>query len=123
MGLKTHGRRGYARAIESDVDLAHFLAERGGPPSRISRGSRRRCSRSRTSATGRPAARCPTRISTGSTGKIANRLLGGGSFFLAPTILKGRAALRVCIVNFRTQKEDLLALLDEAASLGRQIAG
>src|SRR5437870_911584 len=26
MGMKTHGRRGYAQAIENDVRLAHFLA-------------------------------------------------------------------------------------------------
>jgi glutamate/tyrosine decarboxylase-like PLP-dependent enzyme len=53
--------------------------------------------------------------------KIANRLLGGGSFFLAPTVLKGRTALRVCVVNFRTRREDLTYLLDETARLGREI--
>ncbi len=122
MGFKTHGRSGYARAIENDVDLAHFLTaqvdrradfERLAPTVLSIANFRYR-------PAGRPMSdEDLDRVNR----KIANQLLGGGSFFLAPTILKGRAALRVCIVNFRTQKEDLLALLDEAASLGRQIAG
>ena len=53
--------------------------------------------------------------------KIVNRLVGDGSFFLAPTILKGRTALRVCIVNFRTREEDLTELLDEAARIGGEL--
>ena len=52
-----------------------------------------------------------------------NRLVGSGSFFLAPTILKGRASLRVCIVNFRTSEEDLRFLLDEACRVGAELAG
>jgi aromatic-L-amino-acid decarboxylase len=50
--------------------------------------------------------------------RIVNSLVGSGSFFLAPTILKGRASLRVCIVNFRTQEEDLRFLLDEVERIG-----
>jgi aromatic-L-amino-acid/L-tryptophan decarboxylase len=53
--------------------------------------------------------------------RIINRLVGAGSFFLAPTILKGRTAMRACIVNFRTTKEDLTFLLDEAARVGEEI--
>ncbi|MGZ3472764.1 MAG: amino acid decarboxylase, partial [Isosphaeraceae bacterium] len=53
--------------------------------------------------------------------RIVNRLVGEGSFFLAPTILKGRTALRVCIVNFRTHEEDLAALLDEASRIGEEL--
>src|SRR5262249_7564690 len=53
--------------------------------------------------------------------RIVNRLVGAGSFFLAPTTLKGRTTLRVCIVNFRTREEDLTALLDEAGRIGRAV--
>ncbi len=118
MGLKTHGRRGYARAIENDVGLAHFLAEEVDrrpdferlAPTVLSIANFRYRPRDRSLSDADL-----DRINR----RIANRLLGGGSFFLAPTILKGRAALRVCIVNFRTREEDLTALLDEAARLGR----
>jgi len=43
------------------------------------------------------------------------------AFFLAPTLLKGRTAMRVAIVNFRTTEDDLRALLDEAAEAGRAV--
>jgi len=49
--------------------------------------------------------------------------VGGGSFFLAPTILKGRASLRVSITNFRTAESDLTALLDECARIGKELVG
>ncbi|HSS44054.1 MAG TPA: aspartate aminotransferase family protein, partial [Thermoanaerobaculia bacterium] len=55
--------------------------------------------------------------------RIINRLVGDGSFFLAPTVLKGRTALRVCIVNFRTREEDLTLLLDESARIGKELLG
>ncbi len=120
MGLKTHGRRGYARSIENDVDLARFLAgevdrrpdfERLAPTV-LSIANFRYRPRDR-SLSDEDLDRVNRRI--------ANRLLGGGSFFLAPTILKGRAALRVCIVNFRTREQDLTLLLDEAAKIGREL--
>jgi aromatic-L-amino-acid decarboxylase len=53
--------------------------------------------------------------------QVANRLVGSGAFFLAPTIVKGRTALRVAIVNFRTREDDLRALVDEAARAARAV--
>ena len=38
------------------------------------------------------------------------------------TVLQGRYAIRVCIVNHRTQKEDLQALLTESLRIGRELA-
>ncbi|HEV2063371.1 MAG TPA: hypothetical protein VGS00_02345 [Thermoanaerobaculia bacterium] len=55
--------------------------------------------------------------------RIVNRLVGDGSFFLAPTILKGRASLRVSITNFRTSESDLLFLLEECARIGKELLG
>jgi aromatic-L-amino-acid decarboxylase len=121
MGLKTHGRRGYARAIEKDVALAQFLEQEVGhrpdfeklAPTVLSIANFRYQPRDRNLSESDL-----DRVNR----KIVNRLVGEGSFFLAPTILKGRTALRVCIVNFRASEEDLTALLDEAARIGRQIA-
>jgi aromatic-L-amino-acid decarboxylase len=53
--------------------------------------------------------------------RIVNRLVASGAFFLAPTILKGRTAMRAAIVNFRTREDDLRALLDQAAHAGREL--
>jgi len=119
MGLKTHGRRAYAAQIENDVSLARFL---GGEIDR--RPEFERLSdpvlsivNFRFRPTERPLAEEELdRINR----RIIHRLVGDGSFFLAPTILKGRTALRVAITNFRTREEDLRALLDEASRIGRE---
>jgi len=122
MGLKRHGRRGYADAIEHDVAMARFLADqvRGredfellAEPVLSIVGFRYR----------------PAGWTRGETDldrlnrRIVNRLIASGAFFLAPTILKGRTAMRTAIVNFRTREDDLRALLDEAARAGRELAG
>jgi glutamate/tyrosine decarboxylase-like PLP-dependent enzyme len=122
MGLKTHGRSGYARAIENDVALARFLAEEVDR-----REDFERLAESVLSIANfryRPKDRTLSEEDLHRVNRrIANRLVGDGSFFLAPTTLKGRTALRACIVNFRTREEDLTALLDEATRIGRELLG
>ena len=122
MGWKTHGRRGYAASIENDVRLARFLSDAvdGRPEFERVADTVLSIVNFRYKPPGR-------NLSDGDLDavnrRIVNRLVGDGSFFLAPTILKGRTALRVCIVNFRTREEDLLALLDEAARVGATLTG
>jgi glutamate/tyrosine decarboxylase-like PLP-dependent enzyme len=120
MGLLRHGRSGYAAAIERDVALARFLSDevdrRPGlerlAPTTLSIVNFRYLA---------PGA-APERVDAVNR-QIVNRLVGSGSFFLAPTILKGRASLRVCIVNFRTTEDDLRLLLDEACRVGAELSG
>lgn len=119
MGLKTHGRRAYARAIENDVGLARALSEEAGRRPDFELLSEPVLSIANFRYRPKDRALSDEELDRVNR-RIANRLLGGGSFFLAPTILKGRAALRVCIVNFRTREEDLIALLDEAERLGKE---
>ncbi|HEX9286081.1 MAG TPA: pyridoxal-dependent decarboxylase [Thermoanaerobaculia bacterium] len=122
MGLKVHGTRAYARAIENDVALARFLSEevdrrpdfeRMADPVLSIANFRYRPAGDALSHSDEELDRLNRRI--------INRLVGAGSFFLAPTILKGRTAMRACIVNFRTTEEDLKLLLDEAARAGKEI--
>ena len=120
MGLKTHGRRGYARAIERDVALARFLSDEVDRRPEFERLADSVLSIA--NFRWRPADRSLSEPELDAVNRrIVNRLVGEGSFFLAPTVLKGRAALRACIVNFRTDEDDLRALLDESARLGREI--
>jgi aromatic-L-amino-acid decarboxylase len=120
MGFKTHGRTGYARAIENDVALAHFLAAEVDRRPDFERLSETVLSIANFRY--RPSDRTLVDADLDRVNrKIVNRLVGSGSFFLAPTILKGRTALRVCIVNFRTREEDLTALLDEASRIGAEL--
>jgi glutamate/tyrosine decarboxylase-like PLP-dependent enzyme len=120
MGLKTHGRRGYAAVIEEDVRLARFLAEeaRRRPDFEVLAETPLSIANFRY----RPAGKALSDPELdGINRKIINRLVGDGSFFLSPTVLKGRTSLRVSIVNFRTSEADLLALLDAASRIGREL--
>jgi glutamate/tyrosine decarboxylase-like PLP-dependent enzyme len=120
MGLLRHGRRAYAAAIEHDVELARFLSaevdaredfERLADPVLSIANFRYR-----------PPDRALDEATLDRVNRaIVNHLVGEGSFFLAPTILKGRASLRVSITNFRTREDDLRALLDEASRVGRAL--
>ncbi len=119
MGMKRHGRRGYAAAVERDVALARFLADE-----LRAREDFELMAEPVLSIVGfryRPRGLDDEEALSRLNRQIVNRLVGNGSFFLAPTLLKGRTAMRVAIVNFRTSEDDLQALVDEAARAGRQI--
>jgi glutamate/tyrosine decarboxylase-like PLP-dependent enzyme len=120
MGLKRHGRKGYAAAVEHDVAMARLLAahvrthedfellaEPGLSVVNFRYRPRKRDLEDEDL----------DRLNR----RIANRLVANGGFFFAPSIVRGRTSLRVAIVNFRTQEDDLHALLDEAARAGRAL--
>ena len=120
MGMKRHGRRGYAAAVEHDLAMARFLADEireredfellADPVLSIVNFRYRPKDRA-------VSADEIDRLNQ----RIVNRLVGSGAFFLAPTHLRRRVSMRVAIVNFRTRAEDLEALLDEAAAAGRAL--
>ncbi len=118
MGLRRHGRKGYAAAVEHDVAMARFLADAVRAREEFELLAEPGLSilnfryRPRTSADSDL-----DRLNR----QIVNRLVESGGFFLAPTLVRGRTWLRVAIVNFRTREDDLQALLDEAARAGREI--
>ena len=45
----------------------------------------------------------------------------GGRLYVSNAVIDGRYLLRACIVNFRTTREDIDALLDEIGTIGRRI--
>jgi glutamate/tyrosine decarboxylase-like PLP-dependent enzyme len=120
MGLKRHGRRGYAQSIERDVALAEFLSqeiERRPDFELLAKPTLSIANfRYRPAGLGLSADELD-RLNR----RIVNRLVGSGAFLLAPTMLKGRTSMRVAIVNFRTSEDDLVFLLDEAARHGREL--
>jgi glutamate/tyrosine decarboxylase-like PLP-dependent enzyme len=120
MGLKRHGRRGYAAAIENDVRLARFLSDAADRHPDFERLAEPVLSIANFRF--RPAGAALSEEALDRVNRrIVNRLVGEGSFFLAPTVLKGKTALRACIVNFRTREEDLTFLLEEASRIGREL--
>jgi len=53
--------------------------------------------------------------------QLLDRLQRGGEAFVSNAILQEDFVLRACIVNFRTQLEDVLALPEIVARLGRRL--
>jgi glutamate/tyrosine decarboxylase-like PLP-dependent enzyme len=119
MGLKRHGRRGYAAAVEHDVALARFLADtlRARPDFELMAEPVLSIVAFRYRPAGLDDEGRLARLNR----QIVNRLVGSGAFFLAPTLLKGRTAMRTAIVNFRTGEDDLRALVEETAAAGRAL--
>jgi aromatic-L-amino-acid decarboxylase len=121
VGLKRHGRRGYAAAVEHDVAMARFLADEVRSRADFELLAEPVLSivnfRYRPPGAGKDDAGLD-----GLNRRIAARLVASGAFFVAPTVLKGRTTLRAAIVNFRTREADLRALVDAAAAAGREIA-
>jgi aromatic-L-amino-acid/L-tryptophan decarboxylase len=120
MGLKRHGRSGYVAAIERDVRLARFLSDEVDRRPDFERLAPTVLSIANFRFKPRATTLTDQQLDTLNR-CIVNRLVGEGSFFLAPTILRGRASLRVSITNFRTTEDDLTFLLDEAARVGRSL--
>jgi glutamate/tyrosine decarboxylase-like PLP-dependent enzyme len=54
--------------------------------------------------------------------ELVSRLQAGGEAFVSNAVVDGKYALRACLVNFRTRREDVEALPDLVARLGREIA-
>ena len=52
--------------------------------------------------------------------RIQRELLASGEIVLSPTTLDGRFSLRVCIVNFRTRRQDMDWLVERVLAFGRQ---
>jgi len=50
-----------------------------------------------------------------------NRLQRGGRVYLSNATLDGRFALRACIVNHRTTRADIEAVVEEVIKVGSEI--
>jgi glutamate/tyrosine decarboxylase-like PLP-dependent enzyme len=92
MGFKRHGRQGFAAAIERDVALARFLAEEVDRRAEFERLAEPVLSIANFRY--RPDPAMTEEALATLNRKIVNRLVGSGSFFLAPTLLKGKTSLR-----------------------------
>lgn len=53
--------------------------------------------------------------------ELLDRLQRSGEAFVSPAVVQGRYLLRACIVNFHTRQEDVDALPEIAARLGRAV--
>jgi glutamate/tyrosine decarboxylase-like PLP-dependent enzyme len=128
MTLQQFGLTGYREAIEENLALAGYLADRvraipdlelTAPPSLSVV-----CFRFVGDRAGSPAGleAGPDEDAIASLNKaLLERLQLGGEAFLTSTELRGRFTLRACIVNYRSRREDIDRMLNAARALGREL--
>jgi aromatic-L-amino-acid/L-tryptophan decarboxylase len=123
LALQQAGRSGYERMLADDIRLAGALYEKvNGLPEleALSQGLSITTFRYR-----------PERLASGSdeaesalnelNRELLTRLQNAGRVYLSNAMVQGKFALRVCIVNFRTELADLDTLTEEVLKTGRQI--
>ena len=130
VSLLAHGKTAYGRRISHDAALARYLGERAEELEEFELmtpvGLSITCFRyvpSDLSASG-PRAGAPERDEY--LDELNNRLMTAiqldGRVYCSNAVLQdGRFCLRTCIVNYRTEAEDMDALLDVASELGAKL--
>ncbi len=119
--LLAHGRRPYAESIARNVQLARYLeaqVEKRKDMERMSKGDLSiACFRYVP-----PALRGHDAALDALNERIETELQLDGRAFCSSSVLRGRFALRACIINFRTEQQDVDALLDAVEDIGQRIA-
>jgi glutamate/tyrosine decarboxylase-like PLP-dependent enzyme len=123
LALQQVGREGYVRMISENIRLARELFERISGYDELEA-----LSYSLSITTFRYV---PPDLKPGSKDteeyldrlnlEILNQLQGSGAFYLSNAVVKGKYALRSCIVNFRTSLADVEALLPFVVGVGRDL--
>jgi hypothetical protein len=53
--------------------------------------------------------------------RVMLRLQQGGSSYVSNAKVGGRFALRGCVLNYRTRREDMVRLLEDVVAAGRSV--
>lgn len=123
LSLLAHGRRAYARRISHDAELARYLGARADERAdfELSAPAGLSICCFRYVPPDLPAG--PER--DGYLDDLNHRLMTeiqlDGRVFISNAVLHDRFVLRACIVNFRTEADDIDAVLDVAAELGASL--
>lgn len=113
--LKARGVEGLRAAIERDITLRRHLDRRVAESPRLEAlGSELSISCFRYLPDGERSEDQLNRLNQ----RILETIVREGRCYLSPTTLDDKYALRVCIVNFRTQVEDVDLLVDEVLRIG-----
>jgi glutamate/tyrosine decarboxylase-like PLP-dependent enzyme len=118
LGLRQAGRSGYVRMIADDVALAGALHALAGADPELEAGT---TSLSITTFRFRPRGVRDEEYVDDLNRAVLDRLQAGGEAFVSHAIVDGRFLLRACIVNFRTTRADLDALVATVKRLGREL--
>ncbi len=118
VSLLAHGRTAYARRIAHDIELTRYLAKRVEERPEfelVASGLSICCFRYRPS--GVDDDEYLDRLNE----RLMTELQLDGRVYPSNAIVNGRFCLRTCIVNFRTEADDLDRLLDLSAELGAKL--
>jgi aromatic-L-amino-acid decarboxylase len=118
VSLLAHGRAAYARRIAHDIELTRYLAARVEEHPEfelVASGLSICCFRYR------PAGAEDEEYVDRLNERLMSELQLDGRVYPSNAIVNGRFCLRTCIVNFRTEAEDLDKLLELAAELGVEL--
>lgn len=120
MALKHHGWNGYREAIEKDITLAEHLAERVRQTPELEL-----CEPQSLSIVCFRYAPAELRHDESALNALNKALVEqiqlGGQAFLSSTVMDGKFWPRACIINFRTQREDIDALVELVRATGAEI--
>jgi aromatic-L-amino-acid/L-tryptophan decarboxylase len=123
VSLLAHGRRAYARRIAHDAELARYLHRRATEreefepmaPVELSICCLRYVPPDLPEGPGRE------QYLDELNERLMTEIQMSGRVYPSNAVLGGRFVIRACIVNFRTEAEDVDALLDIAAELGASL--
>jgi aromatic-L-amino-acid decarboxylase len=125
VSLLAHGRAAYARRISHDAELARYLGacvqERPEFELAAPVGLSITCFRYVPEGLGGPDGAAREAYLDELNHRLMTEIQLDGRAYISNAILDGRFVLRSCIVNFRTEAEDLDAVLDVAAELGAKL--
>lgn len=123
VSLLAHGRRAYSERISHDAALARYLAARVGerPEFELAAPVGLSICCFRYVPPGLPSGDGRSEYLDALNERLVTEIQQDGRVFCSNAVLGGRFVLRACIVNFRTEAEDLDALLDVAAEVGGKL--
>jgi aromatic-L-amino-acid/L-tryptophan decarboxylase len=120
MTIRQVGRDGYERMLTDDIGLARELHALAGGHEDLEAMT---CSLSIATFRFVPKGKRLTDDQLNAlNGELLARLQSAGKVYLSNAVIGGRFALRACIVNFRTSRDDIRAVIDEVVSIGRELA-
>jgi aromatic-L-amino-acid decarboxylase len=127
LAFRQYGRAGYAARIERDIALAHYaqaqLEARADfevvAPAELSIV----CFRYVPESLRGPRTDADERYLDDLNQRIMEAVQQDGRVYCSNASVKGRTALRACIVNYRTQESDVDMLIEVCSEIGQRLAG
>ncbi|MGH2556816.1 MAG: pyridoxal phosphate-dependent decarboxylase family protein, partial [Actinomycetota bacterium] len=123
VSLLAHGRSAFARRISHDAELARYMAARAEerPEFELTAPASLSICCFRFVPEGLSDSADREDYLNRLNQRLMTEIQLDGRAFCSNAVLDGRFVLRACIVNFRTEAEDVDAMLDVAAELGAKL--